>query len=526
VRALRLALVPLALAVAVAAEWRSYRGGDLPLLVADGVVGCVLVTCGVIAWQRRPESRIGALMALAGFTWFAGNFWSAALYLHRGPLVHVHISYPTGRLRRRLALATVVLAYVDAIVEPFARDDALTLALAALVAAAAIEGYARASGPARRAGVPALAAALAYAGVLALGAVDRLAGWGVDRGVLGTYDAVIAALAVVLCVDLLRGRWSEAVVAGLVIDLGKRSDTRTLQDELGRALGDRSLVVGYRLPGEERYVDDAGRPVEIPEPGAGRAVTRLAEDGVPIAVLVHDEAVLADPALIDSVAAAARLALSNARLQADVRERVLELAASRRRIVEAGDAQRRRIERELRSGAERRLARVEELVATAHAHVDGPPDPLFAAVEDELRGARGELRDFAQGIRPRALADGGLAAALPELAARSAVPVRLDVAVERQTPAVEAAAYFVCSEALANVAKHAGATCASVRVQEVDGHVVLIVADDGRGGADPSGSGLRGLADRVEALGGRLAVRAAAASGTELEARIPASGHE
>jgi signal transduction histidine kinase len=283
-------------------------------------------------------------------------------------------------------------------------------------------------------------------------------------------------------------------------------------------------VVGYRLPGEERYVDDAGRPVEIPAPGAGRAVTRLEEDGVPIAVLVHDEAVLADPALVVSVAAAARLALSNARLQAEVRERVVDLAASRRRIVEAGDAQRRRVERDLRDGAERRLARVGELVAAAHDHADGSADALFGTVEEEVRGARAELRDFAQGIRPRALSEGGLAAALPELAARSAVPVRLDVAVDRHSPAVEAAAYFVCSEALANVAKHAGATHATVRARESDGELVLTVTDDGSGGADASGSGLRGLADRVEALGGRLAVRAGAAGGSELEARLPVSG--
>src|SRR5215211_4245163 len=173
-RSLRLALLPCAIGLAIAGEWVSYREGDLALVVADGVVGLVLVTCGVVAWQRRGESRAGPLMVLSGYTWFAGNFWSQLLYLHRGPLVHLHISYPTGRLRRRLAQVTVVAAYVDAVIEPVASNDGLTLVLAALVAAAALDGYLRSSGTARRAGVPALVAALAFAGVLAFGAIQRL----------------------------------------------------------------------------------------------------------------------------------------------------------------------------------------------------------------------------------------------------------------------------------------------------------------------------------------------------------------
>ncbi len=258
-RLLRLALLLGAVVLAVAAEWVSYEPGDLALVVADGVVGLVLVTCGFVAWERRGESRVGPLMTLSGYAWFAGNLWPQLLYLHRGPLVHLHISYPTGRLRRRLAQATVAAAYVDAIVEPIARNDVVTLVLAALVAAAALDGYLRASGTARRAGAPALAAALAFAGVLAFGAVERLAGWGVDRESLWAYDIVIACLAVVLLVDLLRGRWAEAVVADLVVDLGKRADTRTLRDELGRALGDRSLVLGYWLPEEDALCRRCGQ---------------------------------------------------------------------------------------------------------------------------------------------------------------------------------------------------------------------------------------------------------------------------
>jgi hypothetical protein len=250
-------------------EWVSYEG-DLALVVADGVVGLVLVTCGVIAWQRRGESRVGPLMALSGYAWFAGTLWSQLLYLHRGPLVHLHLSYPTGHVRTRLAGAVVVAAYLDAVIAPLARNDVLTLALSGAVALAAVQVFLGTSGPARKAGGPALAAALAFAGVLALGAVARLADWDADRAVLWTYDIVIAAVAIGLLVDLLRGRWAEAAVTGLVVDLGSPADAGTLRGKLARALGDPSLVVGYRLREAGAFVDDTGRPVELPSPGSGK----------------------------------------------------------------------------------------------------------------------------------------------------------------------------------------------------------------------------------------------------------------
>jgi signal transduction histidine kinase len=521
-RLFRLALLPGAVGLSVAAEWVSYREGDLELVVADGVVGLVLVTCGVVAWQRRGESRVGPLMVLSGYTWFAGNLWSQLLYLHRGPLVHLHISYPTGRLRRRLAQVTVVAAYVDAVIEPIASNDGLTLVLAALVAAAALDGYLRSSGTARRAGVPALVAALAFAGVLAFGAIQRLAGWDADRQALWAYDIVIACLAVLLLIDLLRGRWAEAVVADLVVDLGERTDTLTLGDELGRALGDRSLVLGYWLPEKGRYVDDSGHAVELPQPGATRAVTPISHGGEPLAVLVHDPAVLEDTTLVEAVASAARIAVSNARLQAEVRARVVELTASRRRIVEAADAQRRRLERELREGAEQRLTDVAGLLTQARDGASEPAARQLTEIEDELQGARAELRDFAQGIHPSALTEGGLLAALPDLAGRAGIPVELEVSVGRLAPAVEAAVYFLCSEALANSAKHAEATSMTIGVSQSNGRLLVLIEDDGVGGADfARGSGLRGLADRVEALGGQLFVRSPVGGGTRLDAAIP-----
>jgi signal transduction histidine kinase len=239
-------------------------------------------------------------------------------------------------------------------------------------------------------------------------------------------------------------------------------------------------------------------------------------------VLVHDQAVLEDPGLVEAVASAARMAVSNARLQAEVRTRVLELAASRRRIVEAADAQKRRLERELREGAEQRLAGVAGLLAQAHEGADERAATQLTEVEDELREARAELRDFAQGIHPSVLTDGGLAAALPELAVRGGLSVEFELSVGRLAPAVEAAVYFLCSEALANATKHAEAKTMTISVSQSNDRLLVAIADDGVGGADPSrGSGLRGLADRVEALGGELFVRNPVGGGTRLDATIP-----
>ncbi len=357
--------------------------------------------------------------------------------------------------------------------------------------------------------------------MLAASATQRLAGWDADREALLAYDAVIACLAVLLLVDLLRARWAEAVVADLVVDLGRPADARSLQETLGRALGDRSLVLGYWLAEQERYVDAAGRSVTLPEPGTGRSVTAIDRAGEPVAVLIHDEAVQGQPELVDAVAAAASLAVTNARLQAQIRARVGELAASRRRIVEAGDAQRRRLARELREGAEHRLATIDALLADARAGVPEPSARLFDPIDQELDSARAELRDFAHGIRPGALVEGGLPAALPALAARAGVPVELTVTTGRQPPAVEAAIYFLCSEALTNAAKHAQASRVSVTVTEHAGGLRVAIADDGVGGADPArGSGLRGLADRMEALGGGLSVESPPHGGTRLVADV------
>src|SRR5262249_29125370 len=328
------------------------------------------------------------------------------------------------------------------------------------------------------------------------------------------YDLTVFLIAVGLFADLLWGRWTQAAVTGLVIDLGEPGGAGTLRDRLARTLGDPALVLAYRLPGEQRYVDEEGRTIEFPVPGAQRVVTPIKEDDRQVAALIHDAAVLDDPQLISAVTSATRLAVSNVRLQADVRERVREVDASRRRIVEAGDRQRRRLERGPREGAEQRLARVPDLLADS--------GESFVEVRDGVPAAQAELREFARGIRPRALSERGLRAAIEELAERSPIPVDIAVPRERFAPAIEAAAYFVCSEALVNAAKYADASSARVSINTNGERLLVDITDDGVGGADLTrGSGLSGLADRVEALGGRLHVDSPLENGTRIHAELP-----
>jgi signal transduction histidine kinase len=510
---LRQVLWPAGLGLGLVAEWVAYDG-EPALTAADGIVGLALIAAGLVTWGRRAESGVGPIMTAAGFAWFVGTFGGWALYLHRGPLAHLVLSYPSGHARSRLERAAIAGGYAYAAIYPIAANDYATIAFATGLVAVAGYRHAIAGGPERRARQSALVAGLAFAAVLVFGAATQLANADIDRTVLWTYDAVVLLIALGLAADLLLGRWAQATVTGLVVDLGEPGSAGTLRERLARALGDPTLGVGYFLPEEGRYVDEAGGAFEPSVAEPGRAVTPIEEGGTPVAALVHDRAVLDDPGLVAAVASAARFAVSNARLQAEVRVRLAEVEASRRRIVQAADGQRRRLERELRNGAERRLADMAELLDEC--------GPQLAGVRADLDGARSQLREFARGIHPTILTEAGPAAALAELAERSPVPVEVSAPPGRWPPAIEAAAYFVCSEALTNVAKYARASQVTILVEHDHDRVRLRVVDDGVGGADRSaGSGLRGLADRVEALGGRLRLDSPQGGGTRVTAEIP-----
>jgi signal transduction histidine kinase len=539
VRALRLFLWAAGAALGIAAEWIYFGWGEPSDWVPDLAVGWTLIAGGLVGWSRRPESRTGVLMAATGFAWFAPNFattglgaldWlgDQALYLHRGPLVHVVVAYPRGRTSGGVDRAAVAVGYVAAVVTPIWRSELASVVLAGLIVAAAGVGYLRAVGRQRRARLASLEATGFLAALLAGAAAARLASptQGVTDATLLAYELALCGLAISLLAGLLLAPWERARVTDLVVELGE-ARSGTLRDALARALGDPTLEVGYRLPESGVYVDAAGRPLDVASPGSGRRVTHIERDGQVVAALVHDSAVLDDRGLLDAVAAATRLAASNARLQAEVRSQVAELHASRRRLVRAGDDERQRLEQRLHDSAERRLALLAHALEGTQGRTRGGPETeqRIERAEEQLGLTLGELRELAAGLHPRLLSERGLASALRALGERSPVPVELAVPTRRLPDEIEAAVYFVCSEALANMAKYAHASRVEVSVRERGGRLLVEVADDGVGGAViERGTGLRGLADRVEALGGSLSLESPPGGGTRVAIELPLDG--
>src|SRR5215211_1574782 len=525
-------------ALGLTAEWVGFGWGDPRHWLPDLAVGWTFIGCGLVASGRRPESRTGALLAATGFTWFVWNFasvgvaavaWVAGhlVYLYRGPLVQLVLAYPSGRPGSRLVRGAVAVGYAAAVITPIWDSEAATILLAGLLLAVCAREFVRSVGGARRARLIALQAAAGLSLVLAGTAAARLLlPPGEVNGALSVLnEAALCVLAGGLLAGLLVAPWQQTAVADLVVELGE-ARSGTLRGQLARALGDPSLEMGYWLPDRAVFIDAEGRVLALPDAGSGRSVTVVEREGQPVAVLVHDPAVLEDPGLLEAVTAAAQLAAANTRLRAEVQARVEELAASRRRILEARDEERRRLEHRLREGAEARLRELAVTLRRGRGSAAGEQTrDQIAHAEDQLGRTLEELRRLAQGLHPRVLAEHGLADALAALAKVFPVPVDLNVASPQLPQRVAAAAYFVCAEALANTAKHAAAARVAVTVTVAQDQVRVEVADDGVGGADlEGGSGLRGLADRVETLGGTLRVQSTPGRGTRLAAEIPLGG--
>jgi len=290
----------------------------------------------------------------------------------------------------------------------------------------------------------------------------------------------------------------------------------TVEQALCAATGDPTLTVAYWLDEREAWVSEAGLPLA---PAAdGVTVQRR---GATICVVSFDSVALERPT-IEAAAAEVRAELENARLRAAITLQLVEVRESRARIVEAQLAERQKIERDLHDGAQQRLLGLAMQLRAVELSGDiERTQATVATAVEELQAAVRELRELANGLRPAVLTDGGLAAALDELAARSPVPVRLETMRERFAPEVEETAWFIACEAVANAVKHAAPLSVAISACRMDGRLQLVIEDDGIGGADPSGSGLRGIADRAEAVGGRLTVQQRGGHGTIVVAELP-----
>jgi signal transduction histidine kinase len=532
-------------------------------LLAWVVLGYVLA--GVVATARSP-GPFGPLMIAAGFAIALSSLsWSngAVLFtigitfdLVAGVLfLHVILAFPTGHLRSRVEVALVAVGYVTAFAlqifglvlggfgddnqlnafhEPDAATDLLHVQLAVLAAISLISFVillVRRRTAGRKLGRSLALVIDSFSLVLVMLAFLFLAGaFGFVEGG-DTFEAIrratfvaLGLAPIVFLVGVLHARLRQASIGDLLLELSANPAPNNLRAALARALRNPSLQLAYWLPDFEAYADLDGRPVQLPRDDAGRAVTVVDRDGAPVAVLIHDPALLDQPELLDAVAATAGIALQNAQLQADLRARVDELAESRARVMHAEQSERQRMERNLHDGAQQRLVALSlDLGRLEQELPDADTRDRLVDARRQVAQSLDELRDLARGLHPAVVSAHGLPVALEELAARAAVPVALSVELDERLPEpVEVAAFYVVSECLTNIGKHAHATTASVSLTRDDDRVRVEIVDDGVGGADTElGSGLRGLADRVEALGGRLRIWTPPDGGTRVLAEVP-----
>jgi hypothetical protein len=508
---LQLTLVAIAIAAAVGVEVAA--NAQLPSALGDGVAGGALLVSGAVALGVSRGRRSGALMIGTGAAWLAGTLSGGLVFVHRGPLVQLVLAYPRLWPAPWPVVAVVIAAYACALSTSAARSADVTLVLVAGVLATAAVRYRGSHGVERRARGAALAGTALIAAALTVAAIGRLSGGSLDNFSLWTYDTAIALAAVGFAADLRWGRWERAAVSELVADLGELAQPGALRDRLARTLSDPDIDLGFAHAGG--YHDEFGRPLDLAA-DAGRTVSYAEDRGRRVAVLVHDAALLQDRRLLGAALSAARLAAGNERMLGEVRDGVAQLEASRRRLVEAAIEQRRGLEEELRTGAEHRLERVADRLLEIGA--GGALTELIESVER----VREDVRRFAQGIHPAVLTEHGLRPALEDSAALMPFEVAVEVPDERLPASVEVTVYFLCAEALANIAKHAGAFRVQINVRRTEAGIDATVADDGGGGADlMAGTGLRGLRDRIAALGGTLTVDSPPGVGTTLHARIP-----
>jgi signal transduction histidine kinase len=528
------------------------------------VVGWSFIASGLIAWGRRPENRLGRLMVGLGFAWLAGPLlgevpWSVtftagiivgdawvvlfALFL---------VSFPYGRLTSQLDSLVVASFFVSVVVLELVWllfldlgddpgnallvspnegvADAIDLIQRVIIVAASIvltatlaRRWLVATRPLRRALTPTLAGATVILYAAGLVILDEFRER--PRALQIVLFLTLAAVPFAVLADILRARLARSMLGDLFLELQASPAPADLPGALARALRDPSLTLAYWLPEFRTYADLDGRRVELPDGAAGRATTVIDRDGEHVAALVHDASLREDPALLDAVGAAAGMALEHARLQSELRARLEELRGSRARIVEATQEERKRLERNLHDGAQQRLVSLSLELGMLERQLgdDSEARRRLDQARREVADSLQELRELARGLHPAVVTGHGLEVALESLVARSPVPVELSVELAERVPEpVEVAAYYLVAESLTNVAKYAHASTARVGVTHAGGDLVVEVVDDGVGGATTeTGTGLRGLADRVEALDGRLRVWSPEGGGTRVRAEIP-----
>ena len=505
-------------------------------------VGTAYVGSGLLAWYRRPANRVGPLLVAAGVVMYLAGFEltgtpvlvAIGLVFSLAPIaviLHLLLAFPTGRLTTRAARALAVAGYVVVVGTdvvrysltpgvPFAVGDApavvaaigLTQRIGTIViilgtSALLVHRFRLATPTQRRTLAPLYAFGILTIGyiVFAANVLPPLLGLDLST-VAATQVVAIGLIPFAFAVGVLRGGFARTAALedlGLWLARGDR-DPEAVRGAVAETLGDPDARLVFRI--DDGYVDAGGNTAE---PGPGRTTARVLLHGAEIGAIVHDPALVPGSAHVDAVCGTIAIALDRQRL-------VAELRASRARVTEAADAERRAIARDLHDGIQGRLVL---LRLQAAGSVESGPGDVLAGLDRAID----ELRQLVHGVMPAMLVENGLGAAVEDLADRLPVRTAVDVRVRDDLPpVVQSTAYFVVAEALTNAIKHAGASQLDVRVRRDDADVHIEVCDDGCGGARVGGQGgLRGVRDRVEALGGRFEVADLPGGGTRLRGRLP-----
>ena len=545
-------------------------------VLIDIVPGFSFVVAGIVAWSRRPQNRVGLLMIGIGIGLLTRN---AELQQRIGDIAHpvevaLHflsplwavaflqllLAFPGGRLTSRLDRAVVRSFYVlvplagvlavlifnyspkgpigQPVFEINGPADYVYLACVVIGSSLVIRRWFL-GGRARRRSISPLflpmvpitiffLLSLAYFLAARITPIPLGGLQAILRDLTTAFPLLLVALPAGVLVGLLRSELDMSSVGGLVVKLAGGLAPERLQPALAQALHDPSLEVAYWLPAQEWFADLEGRRIELSTDDSERAVSILGDPSSPIAALVYDSSLVHEGQLVDAAAAALRMALENARLHVQLRAQLEEVRESRARLVEAADTERQRVERDLHDGAQQQLVTLLLSMQMTKAEAMRRADPETATMVDAniaaLRQALDELRELGRGIHPTILTQAGLVPAIMSLAERSPIPVEVtgELGDARLAPALEAALYFVVSEAITNAVKHSQARRMCVSLDRPAGLAVVDVSDDGVGGAELSlGSGLRGLTDRIAAVGGRLMVKSDRAGGTTIHAEVP-----
>lgn len=565
--ALAAAGVLLAVVLAALMPWNEPGATVLVLLP---IVFLVYVGTGLVAWGRRPSNAMGALIVGAGGAMYLGNLLNTDVRaletigavcstLLLAAAVHLLHAFPSGRLRGRASVATVAAGYGTALLLQAPQYLFAPGGPAPWLVIADLPGLASAGAVVQR--VAGAVVMLATAVLLA----RRWAGAGRrPRRVLGPVYVygLLAVLFIPFSSALLegllhlpptaRGTLQFAVLGGIPIAfalgvlLGGFARTGEIEElgtwlglpgvgrpdvgaALAATLGDPSLRVSYWVPERKVFVDAAGRTVEdgpgTPQP-PGRDAVPIDVHGAPVGAITYDSALISDRELVRTAGRVVAIAVDRERLTAELRASHAELQRSRERLVNAIDSERRRIAQDLHDGIQMRLVLLGLEAQRVGSAAADEVQARASALRGEIDGAATDLRQLVHNIMPAGLVEQGLWAAVEDLTDRMPIPTRLDLGpapVRGDLPrAVESTAYFVVAEALTNTVKHAAADSAAVRLA-LEGDVLRIeVHDDGVGTAAPNGgAGLRGLADRVDVLAGRLELVSEPGRGTHLRVELP-----